>query len=124
MKVNEFQAWFEGFTECITGIPNKKQWERIKEKVAAIDGKPIVEREYINTYYPRYRDYWYPNYIHCSGVSQSLASAKPADNSGAWVMNGQNANMNVSHTSGKNFDSISAMYALGKTEALEFSAKS
>lgn len=38
MTTQEFKAWFEGFTECIEGTPSKKQWERIKNRVAEIDG--------------------------------------------------------------------------------------
>jgi len=37
----EFKAWFDGFTDGLDGNPTGKQWERIKAKVAAIDGTPI-----------------------------------------------------------------------------------
>lgn len=36
MNVNEFQAWFEGFTEGMDGIPAPHQWETIKGRVKAI----------------------------------------------------------------------------------------
>ena len=38
MTLDEFKAWFEGFTEAIPGPPNKKQWDRIKERVGEIAG--------------------------------------------------------------------------------------
>jgi hypothetical protein len=37
MKLSEFKAWFSGYTESMEGTPSKKQWERIKEQVEAID---------------------------------------------------------------------------------------
>ena len=36
MTEKEFKAWFEGFCEGIEGIPNEKQWEKIKEKIAQL----------------------------------------------------------------------------------------
>ena len=61
MNLPEFKAWFEGFTENISGVPNKKQWERICERVEQIeDSKPVTERvfidRYIRPYYPQ--PYW------------------------------------------------------------------
>jgi len=40
MTPSEFKAWFDGFTEALEGVPSEKQWERIKARVAEIDGKP------------------------------------------------------------------------------------
>lgn len=99
MKVAEFQAWFEGFTEAIPGIPNEKQWERIKEKVAAINCKPIVMREYIDR------------------LNRNTCVA-PNKNTGAWTLGGS-----VNHKV-DGFDSVSAMYALGKLESDEFKTTS
>lgn len=39
MTLNEFKAWFEGFNENLDGVPNRRQWDRIVEKVAAL-GEP------------------------------------------------------------------------------------
>lgn len=41
MTNREFKAWFEGFTEAMSGTPTKAQWARIKARVAEIDGEPI-----------------------------------------------------------------------------------
>lgn len=36
MNANEFKAWFSGFIENIEDVPNKEQWEKIKEKVNSV----------------------------------------------------------------------------------------
>lgn len=41
MTNTEFKAWFEGFCESIEGRPTIKQFEKIKEKIAMIDGAPF-----------------------------------------------------------------------------------
>lgn len=34
MTVNEFKAWFEGYSEAIyNGAPTPEQWQRIQEKI-------------------------------------------------------------------------------------------
>lgn len=58
MLVAEFKAWFEGFTENMSGIPNKKQWDRIKKRVEEIDDEPITERIFTDRYYRPYKDWW------------------------------------------------------------------
>lgn len=38
MKVEEFKAWLEGFSESFTNnVPNKEQWDKIKNKINRID---------------------------------------------------------------------------------------
>lgn len=34
----DFQIWFEGFSENIENAPSGKQWTRIKEQIARVDG--------------------------------------------------------------------------------------
>ena len=119
MQVSEFKAWFEGFTESIEGLPNKKQWERVKEKVALVDGKSIVYREYVDRWYsrPYYGSSWTTlSYnaadTNCNGVGSSQIMYS---NSGVKTIAGvENYSMNE-----KNYDSHTAMYSLGKSEALE-----
>ena len=42
MNTQEFKAWFAGFTEAIDGVPNAKQWARIKEEAEKIrDASPL-----------------------------------------------------------------------------------
>lgn len=62
MTLTEFKAWFDGFSEAISDIPTKQQWDRIKTRVAEIDGSPVTERVFIDRYlplYPYYRGYLY-----------------------------------------------------------------
>lgn len=62
MKTSEFKAWFEGFTENLAGAPTTEQFDKIKAKVAEIDGREVTERVYVDQYvYPHrrwWRDYW------------------------------------------------------------------
>jgi len=57
MTLAEFKAWFEGFTEGMEGAPSANQWDRIKERVAQIDGTAIT-REVV------YRDRYWPTIIN------------------------------------------------------------
>ena len=36
MTLSEFKAWFEGFTESLSGPPNPDQWKRIQDRVKQI----------------------------------------------------------------------------------------
>ncbi len=61
MHVCEFKAWFEGFTEAIKGThgtPTQKQWARIKERVAEIDGAYTPPQVFIERYWWPYRPYY------------------------------------------------------------------
>lgn len=40
MTQQEFKAWFDGFAEALDGQPNAEQWEKVKQKVAAM-GAPF-----------------------------------------------------------------------------------
>lgn len=60
MTLQEFKAWFGGFTEELSGAPNKKQWERIKERVKEIDGAAVSYPVFVDRYLPPVRRYWDP----------------------------------------------------------------
>lgn len=95
MTNKEFKAWFEGFTEALSGTPTKAQWARIKERVAEIDGESITERVFIDRWYNRYPLYWQSYGTGaCGGSSISLTNATTSF-----------------------ADSAGAMYAAGKAEA-------
>lgn len=106
MKLNEFKAWFDGFTEGMEGPPSAKQWKRIKEQVAAIDGTPISYPVYVDRYlrHPWYDRTW--------GLS---ADARNADLRAYATSVG---NLSGPVHSEKAFDGVTAMYAVGKAEAL------
>lgn len=38
MTVEQFKAWFEGFSEGVDGAPTKEQFDRIRQKVAELKG--------------------------------------------------------------------------------------
>jgi len=97
MNLSEFKAWFEGFTECMEGTPTKKQWERIKERVAKIDGTPVTYPIYIRDYWQPYyseRDRWYLTSIApistsgtitvFNGTSETKIANVPTDWDGTW----------------------------------------
>lgn len=89
--------------------PNAKQWDRIKEMVEKIDGKPVTEIVYREWYYGRPWYYNQPYYgsIGSGGlVLNGYNGAAVADNQATWKAEG---------------DSGFNMYYAGKAEALEAS---
>lgn len=54
MTRSEFKAWFDGFSENIHGVPSKKQWERIIERVNEINEDEVIRERIIE----RRRDWW------------------------------------------------------------------
>lgn len=130
MTPSEFKAWFDGFTEAMDKAPNEKQWKRIKERVKAIDGKPvtpIVIHDYWPTYprrlYGQGDGMWWATYNADStggrphGLSGGVYTANAAQkhDHDDRVAHGQ-ALVGV----GDNvyaFNGEGAMYALGKADA-------
>lgn len=37
MNINEFRAWFDGFSEAMGDTPTPEQWAKIKAKVHSLD---------------------------------------------------------------------------------------
>ncbi len=118
MNLPEFKAWFEGFTENISGVPSVKQWKRICSRVKQIKGEePTTERvfidRYIRPYYPQ--PYWsYPWGNYCvSNSSVSNVSKGSVTVSYQGLENNDSGNyMKWSTTS-----NITAFNQLGKTDA-------
>lgn len=114
MKLNEFKAWFEGYTESMEGAPSKKQWERIKEQVGAIDGVAVTQTVYLNWYRHRY----FPQGPYWSALGVGSCSSSV----GGQAQNAVDY-MAVVNSAGHNgdggtvFDGVTAMYAAGKAEA-------
>jgi len=98
MTLQEFKAWFDGFTENIGERPSAKQWERIQARVKEIDGAAVSYPVFVERYWPRYLPglpYWQqPGWNTC----QSFASNVKDDG----------------HT--VSFNSSQAMLALGKAD--------
>jgi hypothetical protein len=118
MTPNEFKAWFDGFTEAFDGkIPTKAQWDRIKARVADIDGKALTERVYVDRYWPTHLrlPYWttyYGTTGGCGAVSgNSTLSNASSQYQGAIGSGGVGSTFNSSH----------AMAELGRAEAATIS---
>ena len=115
MTPREFKAWFDGFTECMTGRPTDKQWKRICKRVREIDGEPISQRVYIDRYYEPWRR-WYGAY--CSSSPQEMATTAGTQ----WATQleqhqfktADSRTRNLSQWSGET--AISAMNLAGKAE--------
>lgn len=73
MTASEFKAWFDGFTEALTGCPTNAQWTRIKARVAEIDGNPVTERVYVDRY-GQYRYPYWGNTCYAFGTSNAIGS--------------------------------------------------
>lgn len=122
---SEFKAWFAGFTEFMPGAPTEKQWARIKERVAEIDGKPVTQTVFVDRYverYPYWRPYWGMNDISIGSYSSALQGS----------MGGQAVNCGVAELTGNHqvaigmdqgvevaFNSLLAMGELGAAEFKE-----
>lgn len=109
MEICEFKAWFEGFTEDMTGQPNAKQWKRIKQRVKQVDGTPTTERVFIDRYWHRYEPYWTYTGLTFSGTSTSTAIPQ----TGSPTIT-SNASMPFDGTL---LNTTTAFTALGKAEA-------
>lgn len=105
MTLSEFKAWFEGFTECMDGAPDEKQWERIKARVNEIDGVAITKTVFIDRYVPMYQRYW-SSYDVYGGALTAIGSAMPDVYNATAALKAVNAE----------FDSYNAMLDLGKAE--------
>lgn len=112
MTLSEFKAWFEGYTEGITGAPTKAQFDRIKKKVAAIDGTVTTYPIYVDLYHDYWRRAW-PNYPNISFATQNGVGVSALNTVG-------NVSYAPAYQSGQTgFDSHAAFSALGRAEAGE-----
>lgn len=97
MTLQEFKAWFEGYTENITKQPTQKQWARIQERVDEIDGTTITYPVYVEKYWEPFR---YPYF-----------------GSPTWA--GTASGGTFTYTGGETaYNSTVAMKSLGRMEAL------
>ena len=49
MKLNEFKAWLDGYSEAIDEYPTKSQWEKILAKVQDIEPEVVTKVEYVTS---------------------------------------------------------------------------
>lgn len=107
MTLSEFKAWFEGFSEGINGAPTEAQFDKIKAKVAEINGVALTREVVVE----RYRDIWsqplYPRHVPVwYGGNYGLA-ATAGDGNGRF-----------SAVASTGFDSHAAMRVIGANESL------
>lgn len=126
MTLSEFKAWFEGFSEGIDKVPNAKQFEKIKAKVAEINGAPITQTIFVDRYVRPYPSHWEHPYATWGdphplktwyGTSKSFGT----DTNPTFGANSQYAYIDPA-SKGDNqtveFDIHAAMRELGRAEAL------
>lgn len=104
MQLSEFKAWFEGYTESMKGTPTEKQWARIKERIAEIDGKPVTERVFVDRYWPSYQPWYFRDLQYYPPTRSTLI---------VGTSGGVGAANHPQYT----FNSITCMNTLGKLEA-------
>lgn len=110
MTPKEFKAWFEGFTEAFDRVPSKAQWERVKARVAEIDGRETTERIYVDRYISRY----WPSYPGWQYLSRNNGSPTFTDTLSQYqgALGATAANGTLT-----SFNATTAMGALGRAEA-------
>jgi hypothetical protein len=118
MNTNEFKAWFEGFTECMEGTPNKKQWEKIKQRVDEITSEPTTVRYFYDHYYHPYQTgtYYISDYSRVGTLVVGGGSALFCD--------GQNqfTTAPMPDCLSSNAVSLGSFSSLGKLDALSISS--
>jgi len=59
MTLQEFKAWFDGFTENMCEAPpTKLQWARIQARVKEIDGAITTYPVFVDRYWPPHYPSW------------------------------------------------------------------
>jgi len=119
MKLTEFKAWFEGYTESMTAPPNEKQWERIKARIAEIDGQPVVREVFVDRYVRPYYERWIPYYGTVTAASSG--TSYPSSNvtllsAGSHMSGVEDIKCAWRDKADEAFDSYDAMGALGRME--------
>ena len=113
MTLAEFKSWFEGFSEMMEAAPNEKQWERIKARVAEINGTVTTYPVFIDRYVQPYR-YWWENGPSIRPLPTYYSSATPIDAKLSAAMNADYFPAGASQS--EVFDAGRAMMDLGKAE--------
>lgn len=115
MTLQEFKNWFDGFQEGISCVPNKKQWARICERIAEIDGNVTTEIVFRERYWwqtlpsPQWIPYTVgtPMALHTVGTPMALLGGQPS--TGAPTITG--------HIAQCGFNPLTAFHNLGWEDA-------
>lgn len=131
MNLQEFKAWFEGFTESLDRPPNAKQWKRIRAKVDEIDGTVTTERIYIDRYLPRYPYWWkqpvYPTFTYGGfGIAPASTGSFTSSSQGMLYNSNRAPDAAVGYSGEgqktltiEGFNSTAAFNAMGQADARE-----
>lgn len=119
MTLNEFKAWFDGFTEDMEGPPKAKQWARIQERVKEITGNPVSYPVYVDRYWNRPMPWW-----TTYGIGGITGSAIQVGSTQTIADQGYNkvdavARSTYKLDAAKPFDGLAAMYTAGKADAAD-----
>jgi hypothetical protein len=118
MTLQEFKAWFEGFTEAMySKPPTAKQWQRIQARVKEIDGTAVSYPVFVDRYWPR----TYPAWPYYTGTSISCAQTALAG-VGWNTPTTDTVTLNVRNDGHEVWNSAQAMCALGRADAAEIAA--
>jgi hypothetical protein len=111
MTLQEFKAWFDGFTENMgEAPPTKLQWARIQARVKEIDGAAVTYPVFFDRYWPHPSPTTWPNW-----VTFTTGSSFPVSNTFGTV--GYNApNMNTLNDGHAVFNATAAMTSLGQAD--------
>lgn len=123
----EFKAWFDGFTEGLSSLPNEKQWNRIKEQIAQINSHPITIKEYI-TRWPDYPYRWPYTVTYWGNTNTNTNTVWRSSPENSLLCNSSDNIKNVAYQAdgsvqwsptmeAKNFDTIDALYKAGKYDS-------
>lgn len=113
MTPREFKAWFDGFTEGMSGRPDTKQWRRICKRVREIDGEPISQIVYRGRYYRRYHDWFVTYCASTSGLPTTLSTDLVSRSSAQSQSEPDMKNLQQEWTSS---NAVAAMNMAGKAE--------
>lgn len=115
MNLSEFKAWFEGFTENLSGAPTPVQWTRIQAKIAEITDAPATSYPvYVDRWVrPYWREYWQPYYGSGGiGMSYSGGAIGAASSLGMQCMNNAGGGQSLAQ-----WNAGDAFRDLGRAEA-------
>lgn len=89
MTLQEFKAWFDGFTENMgEAPPTKLQWVRIQARVKEIDGTAITYPVFIDRYWPHPSPTVWPQWVtYTAGAVTTVSSNMNTLNAGHTVFN-------------------------------------
>ena len=124
MNLSEFKAWFEGFSEGFSGVPSKKQWERIQAKIEEIKDAPATTYPvFVDRWVWPYRHYWGPYYS--AGSLGSIGASMQCNNDLSGQLGGGAAlsvSANLAQSEASSFNAAEAFHDLGRAEFTSMNA--